>query len=331
MTPASRPVILVCDRFALDALAFLRSHSEFEIRLARDAQPDDDELREARVLIARSRTRVDEGLLARAPRLQCAVTATSGFDHVDFAACASRGVAVMHAPNANAASACELTWALILACARRVPEAHRAIKAGEWARERLVGSELAGKTLGVVGLGRIGSRVARVAQAFEMSVIAYDPFQEPSRFESLGVAREGLEELLKLSDVVTFHVPATPNTHRMLNRQNLEYLNRGCILVNASRGTVFDIPDVCEALENGWLRAVGLDVFPKEPLDRNSPLLAFANVVLTPHLGATTVEAFEKSSFEAAEKAVAFLTSGALSDPLPPPAEWYRQAFSKKQ
>lgn len=326
-----RPVVLVCDRFSIDAFAALKGSSLLEVRASRNPVPSDDELQDVRVLVARSRTRVDEALLARAPNLACAITATSGFDHIDFEACARRGVVVMHTPEANAASACELTWALLLACARRVPEAHRAVKAGDWGRERLSGFEFSGKTLGVIGLGRIGRRVARVGVAFGMKVIAYDPFIENSAFAEAHAERFGLEELLKLSDATTFHVPATVNTHNMLNRQNFEYVNRGAILINASRGSVIHIPDLCEALGNGWLRAVGLDVFPKEPLDRNSPLLGFSNVILSPHLGATTDDAFAKASEEAAAKAIAFIANGAVSDVLPPPAEWYREAFAAKK
>ena len=326
---SARPVILVCDRFSIDAMAWLRGHAAFETFSASGAEPPPEQLARADVLIARSRAPIDAALLARAPKLRAAITATSGFDHVDFAACAARGVRVMHTPEANAASACELTWALLLACARRVNEAHRAVKAGDWQRDRLVGVELSGKTLGVVGLGRIGSRVAAVARAFGMKVVAYDPFVDEAQFAKMDAERESLEELLKLADVVTFHVPSTPNTRHMLNRQNLEYVNRGAIIVNASRGSVIHIPDLCEALANGWIRAVGLDVYPREPLDRNSPLLAFRNVVLTPHLGATTDEAFAKASMEAAEKAAAFVQSGAVTDELPPPAEWYREAFAK--
>jgi D-3-phosphoglycerate dehydrogenase len=218
---------------------------------------------------------------------------------------------------------------LLLACARHLTQAHRAVKAGEWARERLIGTELAGKTLGVVGLGRIGSRVAAVGSAFGMRIVAYDPFQDDPRFAAAGAERRSLEELLKLSDAITFHVPATPNTLRMLNRQNLEYIARGAIVVNASRGSVIDIPDLCHALEQKWIRAAGLDVFPKEPLDRNSPLLAFPNVILSPHLGATTDEAFAKASMEAAQKAADYLRFGSTSDLLPPPAAWYREAFAK--
>lgn len=323
-----KPIVLVCDRFSLDAIAWLRGRASLELRVEANASPSDADLAVASVMIARSRTRIDAALLARAPLLRALITATSGFDQIDFAACAKRGLVAMHTPDANAASAAELTWALILACARRTAEAHRAVKAGDWDRERLVGAELEGKTLGVVGLGRIGTRVAKIAQAFGMRISAYDPYKDDPHFQNAGAERRSFEELLKLSDVVSFHVPATPNTERMLNRQCLEYINRGAIVVNASRGSVIDISDLCEAVSKGWLRAVGLDVFPKEPLDRNSPLLGFQNVVLSPHLGATTEEAFAKASMEAARKAAAFLESGAVSDALPPPAEWYRQAFT---
>lgn len=321
--------VLITDRFSLDALARLQSHAKLKVHVSQTPLPSDDELKTTQALIIRSRTKIDRAILDRAPNLQVIITATSGFDHIDLALVEERQLRVMFTPEANAASACELTWALVLACARRVPEAHRSVKNGDWRRESLVGTELAGKTYGVVGLGRIGTRVARIAHAFGMKVIAFDPYQDGEHFTRENVSCVSLEELLKLADVISFHVPKTTETHHLVTLYSLEYLNRGAIVINTSRGSVIAEPDLIEALQKGWIAACGLDVFEKEPLPRHSPLQTFANVVLSPHLGATTHEAFAAASSEAAQKLIDFVEAGCVSDPLPPDETWYRMGFGR--
>ena len=321
--------VLITDRFDIDALAFLKSDPALEVRISESPTPTDQELRNIDGLIIRSRTVISELLLAHAPKLQVIVTATSGFDHIDLEATSKHQLTVMHTPSANAASAAELTWALVLACARRINEAGRAVKDGNWKREALIGRQLEGRTYGVIGLGRIGGRVARIARAFGMTVLAYDPYQENEQFLKYAADRTSLDELFKLSDVVSFHVPATAETKAMLNEGNIEFLNRGMILINSSRGSVITEKSLTLALERKWLGAVGLDVFEREPLPRHSALAEFKNVVMTPHLGATTHEAFSSASFEAAEKLRAFAHSpphGRVSqDRLPPEQEWFQQ------
>jgi D-3-phosphoglycerate dehydrogenase len=255
------------------------------------------------------------------------VTATSGFDHIDLKATAERGVTVMHTPDANAASACELTWALILACARKLPSGAKALKAGDWTREPLVGTQVSGKTLGIVGLGRIGTRVARVGQALGCRIIAFDPYLDESDFTRHCAERVGFDELLRIADIVSFHVPATTETKFMLRREGLEAMNRHAILVNASRGSVVSERDLTEALRERWIGALGLDVFEREPLPRDSKLLNFQNVVMTPHLGAATHEAFAAASREAALKLIAYQQRGEISDALPPRADWFTASF----
>jgi D-3-phosphoglycerate dehydrogenase len=212
---------------------------------------------------------------------------------------------------------------LVLAGASQIFQANRAVKAGTWRDNLLPGAELHRKTYGIVGLGRIGSRVAEIANAFGMSVVAYDPYAESAQFLNAEAERLALEELLKRADVISFHVPATAETQNMLNRSNLEYINRGVILINTSRGSVISEMDLCEALSQGWIGFAGLDVFEKEPLSRTSRLLSFQNVVLTPHIGAFTNEAFQKASEQAALKLIRFFMDGSTSDTLPPKAAWY--------
>jgi D-3-phosphoglycerate dehydrogenase len=320
--------LLITDRFDAEAHALLKGDPRFHVSVSQDAKPTANELELQDGLIIRSRTRIDEDLLSKAPNLKVVVSATSGFDHFDFSATLRRtGLAVMHTPNANAASACELTLALMLACSRKLIDAHRAVKAGNWNREALVGRELHGQTIGIIGLGRIGSRVARIAHAFGMKVVAFDPYVEEEAFARTSAERISFEELLKVADVVTFHVPKTDETHHMLSSQDLENMNRTAILVNVSRGSVIAERDLLHALSEGWIAACGLDVFEREPLPRDSRLTAFPNVVLSPHLGATTHEAFAAASREAAEKLIAFVTSGAVSDLLPPRESWYHESF----
>lgn len=313
--------VLITDRFDSDALAVLKSDPRVDVRVSASPVPTADELKDTQALIIRSRTPIKAETLEQAPRLEVIVTSTSGFDHLDLRAIADRPqIKAMHTPWANVASTAELTWALVLACARRIPEAHRAVKAGEWSREKLLGHQLSGKTYGIVGLGRIGSRVAHFAQAFGLTVVAFDPYLEefpPS------VTRVGFEELLRLADIVSFHVPATEETRFMLSQSRLELMNRHAILVNTCRGSIVKEQDLTLALSQGWIAACGLDVFEREPLPRDSGLLQFPNVVLSPHLGATTTEAFAAASREAASKVLSYLDSRQVSDQLPPRTPWF--------
>lgn len=316
--------IIIADRFAQDVYLYLQQQSFLKLSRVQDPKKIPDALlAEAHGLIIRSRTSIDENFLKKAPNLQVIVTATSGFDHIDLAATQKWGVTVMHTPRANIESATQLTWSLILSCAHKTLQGHRMVKDGAWDRDLITGIELNGRTLGVIGLGRIGSRVAEIAQAFGMIVVAHDPYAEDETFEKLKIPRLSYEEVLKTSDILTFHVPKTAETEHMLNRSQFEYIQRGVILINTSRGTVVKEADLVEALENGWVKMAGLDVFEKEPLSRESKLLKMQQVILTPHIGANTEEAFYKASSLAAQKLIYFLTDGSTSDTLPPRVPWY--------
>lgn len=316
--------VLITDRFAQDVYLYLQQQPDLEI--VRSDSPTHlplEQLVVAHALIIRSRTAITDELLSKARHLQVIVTSTSGFDHIDLEATKKWGVTVMHTPTANIESAAQLTLALILSCTNHLNLAHKMIKAGEWSREGLIGIELCGRTYGIVGLGRIGTRVAQLVQAFGMNVVAFDPYQEDEHFEKYKVSRLSYEEVLKTADIVSFHVPKTLETDFMLNRSHFEYIHRGIILINTSRGSVIREQDLCDAIEKSWIRSVGLDVYEKEPLPRNSRLLTYPNVVLTPHIGATTEDAFYKASHVAAQKLVAFFLDGSTSDTLPPQVPWY--------
>ena len=326
--------VLITDRFDVDAYALLVGHSRIEVRRSATPTPTSDELEWAQALIIRSRTKIHLELLTQAKSLKVICTATSGFDHFDFSATRRfPQLTCMFTPEANAASACELTWALVLASARKIVDAHRSVKTGDWRRDSLMGTQLQGKTYGVIGLGRIGGRIAKVANAFGMNVIAYDPYRDDSYFAATQTQRVSLDEIFKLSDVVSIHVPATAETQFMIHRNLLESdePNDHLIFVNTSRGTVIHEKLLIEALENKWITACGLDVFEREPLAQHSRLTQLPNVVLSPHIGATTDEAFHLASKEAAEKIITFVVSGLTADPLPPNEVWMHEDFAKAQ
>lgn len=245
-------------------------------------------------LITRSRTQVDEELLRRGKRLKVVGRGGVGVDNVDLEAASRLGILVVNVPEANTRSAAEIAFGLLLAAARGIALSDRKVRQGEWDR-RFLGLELKGKTLGIVGLGRIGSQVARFAKGFEMRVLAYDPYIPRTRAESLGVELlEHLEDLLRQSHFLTVHTPLTEETRGMIGRRELYLLPRGAVVVNAARGGIVDEKALLEVLEEGHLFAAGLDVYSVEPPPKDHPLLKHPRVVLTAHLGANTVEAQER-------------------------------------
>jgi D-3-phosphoglycerate dehydrogenase len=317
--------ILITERFAQDSLSYLLQQSPgFEILKSKTPGTiDPTPLATADALLIRSKTLITDMVFQQAKKLQLIITCTSGFDHIDLDAAAKWGVTVMHTPTSNIESTAQLTWSLVLACCSRILEGNKMVKAGLWDRNQLIGQELAGQNYGIIGLGRIGTRVAQMAQAFGMTVAAYDPYQEQEVFLKHNIARLSYEEILRTSDVISFHVPQTQETKYMLRRSHFEFIRRGTVLINTSRGLVIHEADLCEALEQGWIRSAGLDVFEKEPLPRTSKLLNFPQVILTPHIGANTEEAFHKASQSAAIKCVRFFADGTTSETLPPKAVWY--------
>ncbi len=315
--------ILITDRFAQESLLTLSSQSYLNVKQTSSTSLENEELQNIHGFLIRSRTIIDESIFRRAKSLQVIITATSGFDHIDLKAAEKWGVTVMFTPEANIESAAQLTWALVLAGTNQIIAAHRSTKAGTWRDALPAGMELHRKTYGIIGLGRIGSRVAEIANVFGMNVIAYDPYIEDQQFKNAEAERVSFEEVLKRSDILSFHVPATAETQGLIHRGNLDFINRGILLVNTSRGSVIVEADLCEALAKNDIAYAGLDVYEKEPLSRNSRLLTLANVTLTPHIGAYTNEAFQKASEIASMKLIRFFMDGSTSDTLPPKAAWY--------
>lgn len=253
-------------------------------------------LAEVDAVIVRSTTVITRESLARTTRLRAIGRAGAGLDNVDVDAATEKGIAVFNTPDANTISAAELTFGLILALARRIPAADRSMKAGAWDRERFMGFELSGKTLGLVGVGRIGTEVASRAHAFGMRVVASDPALEPERARSLGIEAMPFNDVLAAADIVSLHVPLTPATRGMIDDDALARMRPGALLVNAARGGVVEEAALVRALESGRLAGAALDVFEIEPLPPDHPLRSLENVVLTPHIGARTTEAQENVS-----------------------------------
>ncbi|MCS7166871.1 MAG: phosphoglycerate dehydrogenase [Gemmatales bacterium] len=270
-------------------------------------------LQRADGMIVRSGTRVTADLLEQPGQLRAIVRAGVGVDNIDVAAATRRGIVVMNTPGGNTVSTAEHTWALILSLVRHVPAADASVRAGKWERQRFIGMQLAGKTLGVVGVGRIGREVARRALAFDMKVLAYDPFLTAERAAQLGIEpAPSLHALLPHCDIVTLHVPLTDQTRQLLGAREISLMKRGAYLINCARGGVVDETALVEALQSGQLAGAALDVFAEEPPAPDSPLLNLPNVVLTPHLGASTVEAQTSVACEAAQLLIDFLVKGVV-------------------
>lgn len=244
-------------------------------------------------------------LVEAAPKLKIVARHGVGYDAVDVAACTEHGVLVTITPNANATAVSEHAIGLMLAAARKIPQADAALKAGVWQREPYLGLELAGKTLGLVGLGRVGSRVAQLAQAFGMKVLAYDPYMSSERAAALGVTLLPLEEMLPLADFISVHAPLTPETHHLIGRETLPLCKPTAILVNTARGGLVDPQALYDALTSGRLAAAALDVFEQEPFDPNDPLPKLPNVIVTPHVAGQTAEALVNMAVAAANAIVA--------------------------
>ncbi|WP_110181776.1 phosphoglycerate dehydrogenase [Nocardioides solisilvae] len=289
-----RPVVLISEPLSPATVAELGP--EFEVRTCdgTDREALLAEVGAADALLVRSQTRVDAELLDRAPRLKVVARAGVGLDNVDVRAATQQGVMVVNAPTSNLVSAAELAVALLLAAARHVSPAHAALRRGEWERTRFTGTELFEKTLGIVGLGRVGVLVAQRLAAFGMRVIAYDPYVQAGRAAQMGVRLVDLDTLLLESDFMSVHLPRTVETVGLIGAAELARVRPGLVLVNAARGGIVDEAALHDALKTGRVAAAGLDVFTEEPCP-DSPLLALDNVVATPHLGAATAEAQEKA------------------------------------
>ena len=271
-------------------------------------------------IVIRSATQVDADLLARATNLRAVARAGVGVDNVDVAAATKRGIIVVNAPRSNVVTAAEHTMALLLAVARNVPQAHASLSAGRWERKNFSGTELSGKTLGILGFGRIGQLVAHRAKAFDMEVVAYDPFVATELYNTLKVQRaDSADDVYAAADFLSLHMPTTDETNGMMNAAAFAKMRDGVRILNVARGSLIVDEDLKDALDSGKVGGAALDVFRSEPITEH-PLFDYPNVVVTPHLGASTAEATDRAGYQAAEQIVAALQGGSVTTAVNAPA-----------
>ena len=304
------PRVLVRESIAEAGVELLRSKFEVD----EDSEtPIEEIIDRYEAIVIRSATKLTADLIDRATNLKMIGRAGVGVDNVDVDAATRRGIVVANAPESTVVSAAEQTVGLLVALARNIPQAHAALKQGRWERSKWSGIELEGKTLGVLGFGRIGQQVARRAIGLGMQVVAYDPFVADDRFRDLGVGRAATEDdVLAVSDFLTLHSPLTDETRGMINRETIAKMKDGARIVNAARGALIDEEALAEAITSGKLAGAALDVFSAEPYD--GPLLALDDVVVTPHLAASTDEAQDRAGVIIAEQVVAALEGGMVSN-----------------
>ncbi|MGC5171000.1 phosphoglycerate dehydrogenase [Microbacterium sp. DT81.1] len=295
----SKPVVLIAEELSPATIEALGP--DFEVRNVdgTDRPALLAALADASAVLVRSATKVDAEALAAAPALKVVARAGVGLDNVDIKAATTAGVMVVNAPTSNIISAAELTVGHILSLARRIPAAHASLSQGQWKRSSFTGTELFEKTVGIIGLGRIGALIAARLNAFDMRVIAYDPYVTSARAQQLGVQLVGLDELVEQSDFITIHMPKTPETTGMIGAEQLKRMKPTAYVVNVARGGLIDEDALFSALTSGEIAGAGLDVFNSEP-PADKKLLDLPNVVVTPHLGASTEEAQEKAGVSVA-------------------------------
>jgi D-3-phosphoglycerate dehydrogenase len=314
--------VLVADPVAEDGIELLSRSAEVDVRTGLSPEQLAAIVGDYDALVVRSETKVTAAIFEAGHRLQVVGRAGVGVDNIDLEAATQHGVVVVNAPTGNTTSAAELAVALMLALARHIPAADASLKAGQWQRSRFVGVELRGKTLGIVGLGQVGSEVARRARAFEMRLMGHDPFVPEDRARALGVELCSLEELLATSDFLTVHTTLTSGTRGLIGPEELKLVKPTIRLINTARGGIIDEQALAAALRDGLVAGAAVDVFTEEPASTN-PLIQAPNLITTPHLGASTAEAQERVAVDVAEQIVAVLRGEpaqyAVNAPMPTP------------
>jgi len=305
--------IVVAEKISASAMALLQEPRWTLITPDQIEGKLNDHLESADALIVRSAVQVDEALLEHAPKLRVIGRAGVGVDNVDLEAATRKGIAVMNTPGANAVAVAELTLGMMLGMARFIPRADGLMHAGKWEKKSLQGTELRGKTLGVIGLGKIGMEVARRGQAFGMEIVGHDPFVSASVAKEQGIRMDKLDHVYAAADYLTLHVGLTPQTTGMINADSIKTMKKGVRIVNCARGELIDEAALAHALKQGQVGGAALDVFQEEPL-KNSPLTALDNVILTPHIGGSTHEAQEAVGVQVAQQVKEYLKSGVIQN-----------------
>ncbi len=263
-------------------------------------------------LVVRSATKVTEKVIEAAARLKVIGRAGSGLDNVDLSAATKRGIVVMNTPGGNTVTTAEHTMALVFSLVRMIPQATASIKAGKWEKNKFMGMELYNKTLGIIGIGQIGSYVTRLAQGAQMQVIAHDPYLSEENAKKMGVELVELNELYRRSDIISVHVPKTPETQSLINAESIRKMKDGVRIINCARGGIVNEKDLYDALVKGKIAGAAMDVFEQEPVDPKNPLLTLDTVICTPHIGAATNEAQENVALAIAEQIADYLIRGVV-------------------
>lgn len=302
--------VLIADPIEASGLTALEGVAAVDIKTGLPAEELEAIIGEYDALMVRSQTKVTAAIIEAGAKLKIIGRAGVGVDNIDVPAATRRGILVVNSPAGNTIAAAEHSLAMMMALSRHIPAADASTKAGEWKRSKFMGSELYDKTLGVIGLGKIGSHVASVAQALGMKVVAYDPFVTPERASELGVSLASVSELVSLADYVTVHVPKTPETTHLLDAAMLAKAKPGVRIVNCARGGIIDEEALVEAIKSGHVAGAALDVFEQEPLDKQALRDLGEKVILTPHLGASTEEAQLNVAIDVAEQIAEVLAGG---------------------
>jgi D-3-phosphoglycerate dehydrogenase len=298
--------ILITDGLNEKGLAILTHSAQADDKTGISAEELPEIVGDYDALIVRGRTKVTDAIFKAAPRLKVVGRAGVGVDNIDLAAAQSQGVMVVNAPTATTIAVAEHTLALMLSLIRHVPRADATMKSGLWEKKKLVGTELSGKTLGIIGMGNIGSGVAQRAAAFGMEILGYDPFLDREQIEVRGATAVSLDDLYARSDFISLHIPLSPKTRNLINGQTIGYMKRGVYLICAARGGVIDETALLNALESGQIAGAALDVFSTEPPGLTA-LVAHPHVVATPHIGAQTAEAQVRAAVDISEEVLAAL------------------------
>ena len=315
--------VLVCDPISQTGIDFLKQQDDLKTIILDRLHTEEELLSivsDVSAIAIRSETKVTKAVLEAAPEMKIVGRAGVGVDNIDIEAATQSGVIVMNTPGGNTIATCELTFSMMTALARNIPQAHVSMVAGEWNRKDFKGVELYGKTLGVMGMGRIGGEVARRAVAFGMRVLAYDPYITPSRAKMLQVELAGLDDIYGTADFITVHMPLTEETRGMLNKDTFARMKPSVRLLNCARGGIVSEYDLLEALKAGQIAGAALDVYESEPLADDSPLRQCPNLILTPHLGASTVEAQDNVGLEVAQGIADYLLRGSLTNSINMPS-----------
>lgn len=313
MTSNGAVKVLVKEKIGESGIALLREHFDVDLGTDWDDAQLTERIGEYDGILIRSATKMTADLIDRGARLRVIGRAGVGVDNVDVPAATERGIIVANAPESNVVTAAEHTVALLLALARNIPQAHASLTSGKWERSKFSGVEVYEKTLGIIGFGRIGQLVAHRARGFGMKVLAFDPFVSAERYRELGVEKaDGPEDIYAQADFITIHLPKTPETMGFLNAEAFAKMRDGVRVLNVARGGLIDEAALKDALDSGKVAGAAIDVFPSEPVTEH-PLFGYGNVVMTPHLGASTAEATDRAGFQSAEQVVAALTGGVVS------------------